>query len=144
MERIDPWPFCFLCVLKRVYYISTMPFDPRLKESANSTVQLGTVSLALFPRLHIRCMKKAPKTALCAKETKKEPETFRFPAFSGRSGGIPPQPQSARLPLPGSPLVSADSLEALSPNGDCPTGAPLLSLPRGLLVPNAGINRSKT
>ena len=28
-------------------------------------------SLALFPRLHIRCMKKAPKTALCAKETKK-------------------------------------------------------------------------
>ena len=31
----------------------------------------------------IRCMKKAPKTALCAKETKKEPETFRFPAFSG-------------------------------------------------------------
>jgi hypothetical protein len=27
-------------------------------------------------------MKKAPKTALCAKETKK-PETFRFPVFSG-------------------------------------------------------------
>ena len=41
------------------------------------------VSLALFPRLHIRCMKKAPKTALCANNTKKEPETFRFPAFSG-------------------------------------------------------------
>jgi len=33
-------------------------------------------------------MKKAPKMALCAKETKKEPETFRFPAFSGRGDRI--------------------------------------------------------
>ena len=58
--------------------------------------------------------------------------THKGCSFCGRSGGIPPQPQSARLPLPGSPLVSADSLEALSPDGDCPTGAPLLSLPHGL------------
>jgi len=33
-------------------------------------------------------MKKAPKTVLCAKETKKEPETSRFPAFSGRGDRI--------------------------------------------------------
>ena len=42
--------------------------------------QYTYVSLALSPRLHIRCMKKAPTTALCAKETKKEPEILRFPA----------------------------------------------------------------
>ena len=47
-----------------------------------------TEALALFPRLHIRCMKKAPKTALYAKETKKEPESFRIPAFSGRGDRI--------------------------------------------------------
>ena len=46
------------------------------------------VSLALFSRLHIRCMKKAPKTALCTKETKKEPESFRIPVFSGRGDRI--------------------------------------------------------
>ena len=46
--------------------------------------------MALFPRLHIRCMKKAPKTALCAKETKKEPETFRFPAFLVEVTGFEP------------------------------------------------------
>ena len=35
-------------------------------------------------------MKKAPKTALCAKETKKEPETFRFPAFLVEVTGFEP------------------------------------------------------
>ena len=48
------------------------------------------MSLALFPRLHIRCMKKAPKTALYEKETKKEPEIFRFPVFLVEVVGFEP------------------------------------------------------
>ena len=44
--------------------------------------------LVHLERLHIRCMKKAPKTALCANWIKKEPESFRIPAFSGRGDRI--------------------------------------------------------
>ena len=51
---------------------------------------IGDVSLALFPRLHIRCMKKAPKTALCAKETKKNRKPFGFRHFLVEVTGFEP------------------------------------------------------
>ena len=44
------------------------------------------------------------------------------PGFVGRSGGIPPQPQSSPCPLPGALLVSADSLKSLSPSAIAPLG----------------------
>ncbi len=45
--------------------------------------------MALFPRLHIRCMKKAPKTALCAKETKNQ-KPFGFRRFLVEVTGFEP------------------------------------------------------
>ena len=80
-------------ILRDLYYGNYAAFERTYSRESEQAKALGIVvdleeKLALSLRLHIRCMKKAPKTALCAKETKKEPETFRFPAFSGRGDRI--------------------------------------------------------
>ncbi len=52
------------------------------REAADYAAKYRTLSLALSPRLHIRCTKKSAKDGALCKRDKKEPETLQFPAFS--------------------------------------------------------------